>query len=1108
MAIDVADWLSRLGLEQYAPAFAANDIDGEILRELTADDLIGLGITSIGHRRKLLAAIAVLRNGVPQGTPETAPTAPAVSREAERRQLTVMFCDLVGSTARYDPEDLREVIGAYHRCVADTVVRFAGFVAKYMGDGVLVYFGYPEAHEDDAERAVRAGLAVIDAVGGLATPERLNVRLGIASGLVVVGDLIGAGAAQERGVVGETPNLAARLQTLAGPGALVIADTTRRQIGALFEIEDLGPQTLAGFAEPQRAWRVVCQSGVLSRFEALRSEAAPLVGRDEELDLLLRRWRQAQAGEGRVVLLSGEPGIGKSRLSAALSQAIQSEQHTRLRYFCSPYHQDSALYPSIIQLERAAGFARDDTVEQKLDKLRGVLVPGARGDDEIALVAELLSLPSSATDLTLSPQRKREMLFEALLQQLATLARDRPVLMVFEDAHWIDPTSRELLDLTFDRVARMPVLVVVTFRPEFQHAWSGQPHVTMLALNRLDARDGVALVERVAGNGSLSRDIVDEIVERADGVPLFVEELTKAVLESGDRDNRVAAVLAASALSNLAIPATLHASLIARLDRLGPIAKEAAQIGAVIGREFGYELIEQVGQRPAAELRLGLDRLAEAGLLFCRGSAPQSSYLFKHALVQDAAYGTLLRAKRQELHARVAAVLEQHFADLVERQPELLAHHLTAARDTERAVGQWLKAGRHAAERSAHLEAIGHFDRGLATLAAMPEGPAREGREIELQLARGPSLFTVEGYSSAAAAEAYARVRELAERQDDARRLFMAVYGLWQSANGAGRIRDCRILSDRLLRLTADKADDGLRLQAHHSAWTTSLYAGESTAAREHCEAGRRLYNPERHRSHSLLYGGHDPGVCAGYIGAQASWLLGYPDKGLTLGREALALAERIAHPLSLEIALVYNAILHLDRGEPELALRLLAAAEALVAEQRLAFVLEPRFLRGAALSALGAFEEAVVCLREGLAGRLGTMRFRPYGFARLAEALARQDDREPAFAAAGEGLEAQGQTGHRQWDAELHRLAGIALLGLNRLEEGQAPLEEALRIARRQQAKAYELRAATSLARLWGEQGRRIEARELLAPVYGWFTEGFDTADLKQAATLLAELA
>jgi class 3 adenylate cyclase len=990
--MDVVAWLSGLGLEQYAELFRENHIESEILYGMTAEDLKELGILSFGHRRRLLNAIAALGRGPPTRdvTQSAASTASAPASPptigAERRQLTVMFCDLVGSTAlstRFDPEDLREIVGAYHRCVADMVAGFAGFVAKYMGDGVLVYFGYPEAHEDDAERAVRAGLAVIDAVGRLATPEPLNVRLGVASGLVVVGDLIGAGAAQERAVVGEAPNLAARLQALAQPRALVIADSTRRQIGALFEIEDLGPQPLAGFAEPQRAWCVLGESGVVSRFEALRSDASPLVGREEEVDLLLRSWQQAKAGEGRVVLLSGEPGIGKSRLTTAVNGAVENDLPIRLRWFCSPHHQDSALYPVIVQLEHAAGFARQDGAEEKLQKLKAVLAPGPPADDEFALVSELLSLPNAAGELSLSPQKKREKLFEALTGQLAALARRRPVLATFEDVHWIDPTSRELLDLMIEQVRRLPVLPVITCRPEFQHGWGGRPHLTMLVLNRLGEREVAALVRGLTGNAPLGCDVIEEIVERTDGVPLFVEELTKAVLERAGQDNRVAAILSVSPLPALAVPSTLHASLIARLDRIGAAAREVAQIGAVLGREFSYELIAPVAQRNAAELQAALARLAEAGLLFCRGTPPLAAYQFKHALVQDTAYGTLLRPPRQELHARVAAVLEQQFGDLVERQPELLAHHLTAAGEGVRAVDQWLKAGWYAAARSAHLEAIGHFGRGLAAASSLPQARERDRREIQLQLGKGVSLLTAKGFASAEAAEAFARAKELCERSGDANNLFPASWNVWLTT-AAQDLDAARPLSDQLLAMARARNDTALMLEAHHSAWATRFLAGEPAPARTHCDEGRKLYDFDRHRSLASDYGGHDPGLCGYNHGAWTEWLLGYPDKAVASIGGGRLLAERLAQPLSLNHNFAMEAALRLFRGEPEVALQRAQEAETAATEQRIASLINPDILRGRALVTEGVVAEGLELIEKGggAAGGLFGVFYRPYHLA------------------------------------------------------------------------------------------------------------------------------
>jgi class 3 adenylate cyclase/DNA polymerase III delta prime subunit len=573
-----------------------------------------------------LAAPAARRTAARPGDPASS---------AERRHLTVMFCDLVDSTAlsvRLDPEDLREVIGSYHKCVCDIVGQFKGFVARYMGDGVLVYFGYPQAQEDDAERAVRAGLELVTAIPSLKAraDTDLQCRIGIATGLVVVGDLV---EAQERGIVGETPNLAARLQALAAPGDVVIAQTTRRLVGNLFVFRDLGSVNVKGIAAPVQAWQALRSSPAESRFEALHLTAlTPLVGREEEIELLLRRWGRAKAGDGQVVLLSGEPGIGKSRLAIALQEKLQNEPHTRMRYFCSPHQSENALHPIISQLRRAAGLERDDTPETSLKKLEALLAPSVPSDEELQLFAGLLSAPNSdhSPRLDCTPQRWREKTFEALLRQLDLLARRQLVLIVYEDVHWIDPTSRDLLDLTIERVRRLSVLLLVTFRPEFYPPWIGQPHVTAVVLSRLGRRDGAALVQGIVGNKELSPNIVEEIVDRTDGVPLFVEELTKAVIEAGAQDDK--GVIAATAQSTLAVPATLHASLMARLDRLGSSAKEVAQIGAAIGREFSYDVLAAVACQTDTELQSALVRLTDAGLVFRRGTPPDALFLFKHTL--------------------------------------------------------------------------------------------------------------------------------------------------------------------------------------------------------------------------------------------------------------------------------------------------------------------------------------------------------------------------------------------------------------------------------------------------------------------------------------------
>ena len=739
--LDIDGWLRGIGLEQYAQTFRDNAIDADVLCDLTDGHLRELGLP-LGARLKLLRAVAALSTGQTPISPET--TTPAPRTDAERRQVTVMFADLVGSTALsacMDPEDLREVISAYQKCVAKTVQRFGGFVAKYMGDGVLVYFGYPQAHEDDAEQAVRAGLELIAAVAALKSPVVLQTRVGIATGLVVVGDLIGSGPSQEQAIVGETPNLAARLQGIAEPDRVVIAEGTRKLLGNLFELHDLGTKDLKGIAGPTRAFAALRASSAEGRFEAMHgSGLTDLVGREEELELLLRRWSKAKTGEGQVALLSGEAGIGKSRLTAALLERLTTEPHTRLRYFCSPQHTDSAFYAIIGQMERAAGLTHDDTPKAKLDKLDALLVRTSTSKQDAAFFAEMLSLPNDGRypALDLSPQQRRQKTLEAVTAQLVGLASQQPVLMIFEDAHWTDPTSLEAFGRAVDRIKTLPVLLIATFRPEFNAPWVGQPHVTNLTLNRLGERDAATIIERLVGNKELPTDVMAEIVERTDGIPLFVEEMTKAVLEAeGEGDaRRIAGAVPSPAL---AVPASLHASLMARLDRLGP-AKEVAQIGAAIGREFSHVLLSAVVNKPEADLNSALNHLISAGLAFRQGQPPHATYLFKHALVQDAAYGTLLREPRRALHARIAETLEGRFADIAETQPELLARHCTEAGLIEKAAGLWGKAGQRALARAALREGTEQLKRALDQIATLQATPALRGEQIKLEVAFANAL--------------------------------------------------------------------------------------------------------------------------------------------------------------------------------------------------------------------------------------------------------------------------------------------------------------------------------------------------------------------------------
>jgi class 3 adenylate cyclase/predicted ATPase len=1125
----IAGWLEKLGLGQYAPRFAENDINFAILSDLTDQDLKELGVSSLGHRRQLLRAIAELNTvekGAPKLAPATAaPVTPQPHDAAERRQLTVMFCDLVGSTAlsaQLDPEDTREIVGTYHRCCADLITKAGGFVAKYMGDGVLAYFGYPQAHEHDAERAVRAGLALVEAVPKLATvaSSPLQVRVGIATGLVVVGDLIGAGAAQEQAVVGDAPNLAARLQGIAEPNAVVIADSTRRLLGNLFELEDLGRKDLKGIAAPARAWAALRASSVESRFDALHTTSlTALVGREEESELLLRRWSRAKTGEGQVVLLSGEGGIGKSRLTAALLERLATEPHTRLRYFCSPQYIDSALHPIIGQMERAAGLAYDDKPRAKVDKLDAVLAQTSTSTEDAALLAEMLSLPNDGRypALELTPEHRRQRTLEALMAQLAELARQQPVLMIFEDAHWVDPTSLEVLGRTVHRIKTLSTLLIVTSRPEFNAPWVGQSHVTNLTLNRLGEREAAAIIARLVGNKELPADVMVEIVERTDGIPLFVEEMTKAVLEA-ESEGAARRTVAAVPSSALAVPASLHASLMARLDRLGP-AKEVAQIGSAIGREFSHALLASVARKSEVALGSALEHLVQAGLLSRQGMPPQASYLFKHALVQDAAYGTMLREPRRALHDRIADALESQFAETAESRPEILAHHCTEAGQIEKAAGLWGKAGQRSLALSALVEAAAQFTRALEQIAALPGTRSLRREQIKFQVALANALMHTKGYAAAETRAVAEQARLLIEQAEalgeppeDPLLLFQVLYAFWVANYVAFNGEVICALAAQFLALAEKHRATVPLMIGHRLRGMSLLCTGDPAEGRAHLDRAIALYDPIEHRRLATRFG-QDARVSILSFRSSALWVLGYPEAAVADADRALQDARDIGHAATLMYALAHSTMLaRIPCGSRAAAKAELDELAALADEKGALFWKALGTMNQSCLLVLdGRASEAIDMLAPGLAayGSTGATIWRPLHLSYLARAYAEIDQFDDAWCCIGEAMTMLEKAREMWCAAEVQRVAGEIALKPPKpdVATAQAYFERSFAVAHAQQAKSWELRAATSMARLWRDQGKRQQARELLAPIYGWFSEGFDTLDLKEAKALLHEL-
>jgi class 3 adenylate cyclase len=1117
-AVDIAGWLQSLGLERYEAAFRKNGVSVEVLRHLTADDLKELGVAAVGHRRQLLVAIAKLRDGDGPGALKSAGDLVASVPPGERRQLTVMFCDLVGSTGlseKLDPEELRSLLHAYRTLCGDVISRYDGFVARYVGDGILTYFGWPSAHEEDAERAVRAALEIVHTVKRASSTEDLSVRIGVATGPVVVGEQAGAGD-QSRLAVGSTPNLAARLQGLAGGDQIVIAASTRRLVGNAFELTDLGEHYLKGLAEPNHAWRVVGVLATDSRFDAHRGGdvLTPLVGRDEELDLLLRRWAQAKDSEGQVVLLSGEPGIGKSRILGSLRQRLEAQGVQALRFQCSPYYLNSAFWPIVDNFERTLKFARDETADSKLDKLEALVVTYySRPLTDVRFVASILSIPFEARygALTMTPQKHKDETLRTLVDISEAAAGKQPSVLLFEDVHWADPTTLEALDLLIDRVKTVPLLVVLTHRPEFQSRWSGQGHVGALNLSKLTRTQSAAMVSALACGKALPAALLDQILTKTDGVPLFVEELTKSILESGDLKDVDDHYEYGGSARAVAIPETLRDSLMARLDRFMPV-KEVAQIGAAIGREFSYELIAAVAPISQIQLDDALAQLSACGLAFRRGTPPDAIYTFKHALVQDAAYDSLLKSRRQELHGKIARVIEQRFPNIKDTEPEVVAHHLTAAGLAEVAIPLWRTAGELALKRMALTEAIAHLNKGLDLLGTLPRSSQRDTNELELRTRLGPAWLALKGWPTPEVWSSLHPALALAKSLKRYDALLPVLWGLTSNVETQGRVAEALEWAAEMLDIAKGTGDADLLITGHGLACACNCFAGEFTKALEHADQVQHLYDAEKHRHLAdILY--RDPKTSAGIFGSISTWILGYPDRAMRMSDEKDAHARRRRHPFDLGFALTMGAHEFDHRFELEDLRKRAEECERLGRENSLPVLwvyLAPASY-GQALILKGKPSEGIAPLKAGLASwEAGGGKVRgPTWNAFLAEAMALTGDFDNALNLIDKQI---AQIERPGWEERLHyaeilRLKGWMLSLKGDLEGAERNYLASLDWARRQQAKMWELRTATSLARQWQSQDKRRDAYELLAPVYGWFTEGFDTKDLQEAKSLLAEL-
>ena len=1110
---DLAEWLGRHGLDQYAQTFAENNIDYSVLPDLTEDDLEKLGV-SLGHRKKLLRAIDAVRPArQARDTTEisrvgTEAISPVQHRDAEFRQITVMFCDLVGSTQlaeKLDPEDLHKLIDAYRGECSTAIRRYGGEVARYFGDGVMAFFGWPHAHEDDAVRAIHAALEIVSGVTKISGPVTLSCRVGVCSGPVIVGEIGNSATSWSMDAVGETPNMAARLQTLAATNTVLISESTRRLVSAAFDLQDLGLQELKGVTEPLHVYLVLAAKNIASRFEAAHAGfLTPLVGRSTELSLLLDRWQKVKEGDGQVIILSGTAGVGKSRLLHELKSHVQQEPHVLLHHQCSPYHNQSAFFPVIEQIEHAAQLTAREADADKIAKLKAYLPRLTESPiDPVLLIAELLSIPAeNHRELSaLTPQQIKNRTTSTLVDMLLAFSIQGPTLCVFEDAHWLDPSTLELLELIISRIDHARVLLIVSCRPEFRPTWITRANTTIHSLTRLSQTEVKTMIRDLLRGGSMPQPLLDQIIEKADGVPLFIEELTSSTLRTPLRTRGNFEHTAQPEL--LRVPETLSDALMERLDRVAP-SRKLAQIAAVIGREFSHDLLSAASQIDEDDMQSALSLLEQADIIYRVGISPFVRFAFKHVLLRDAIYDSLLRSKRQQIHADIAAILERDFPELAENQPEVLAFHYQEAGNHQLAIRCWFKSGQRALAHSANVEAIANLRKTLRLLNALPETPERIKQEIDIQLALGIPLIAVQGYASAETREAFSRARTLCLKLGNIPEYFQALFGLWGHSWMSGKNDDALRMADEFLSRSQALSDPVLPIVAHRVMGSTLLTVGDFQSSANHFEETIKLSHSKGKQPLYNLYM-VEPQVASLLLLSWDMWFLGYPDQSLSRVSEALALAQELSHPYTIAFAHYMISVVHLLRGDAARALESAEKSFEVSQEQRFSlYAILSRISRGRAVGDLGRLEEARAEITLGIdeARRNGVGFMLPMMDSWLADLHAKAGENESA-ASIVEGVLANiGDVTGRSWEAELHRQRAQILLALDpsKVREAESHLKKSIEVARDQRAKSLELRAATSLAELWQTQARPNEARALLEPIYRWFDEGAETADLRRA--------